>query len=268
MDGILKFNGRDPAERRTLLIGALSDAEAAALGAMRAETTRWRRAARWTDALAELAARPYERVVLAQARPGELPSDAPHQVRNLRPDVELLSIAGAWCEGELRTGKPWEDVPRVYWHQAPTWLNDATAPAAAKPLVEVATRSYESVGAWADALDALGYASVWSPRGRAPAMARRVGLAIWDGDQLDGLEADALGDFCRERRAHGCPAIAVFDFPRGDAALCAQSIGASCVIGRPWTLESVTSAIDTALGRDARGHPFASISPLADAVAA
>lgn len=230
---------------RTLCVGSLSRDEEAAIARQVPASRLWRRAEGLLDAQQILGEQPIERILLAQARPGQLPPSAPQQLADWAPDAELLSLAGDWCEGELRTGKPLTDVPRVYWHQL---LGSTAATAASqRPLVLAAAPTYDAGQMWTDVLAALDYGCLATRRGRPEPLCSGERLAIWDGDQLDGREADRLADFCVLRRRRGARVIAVFDYPRGDVVQTALDLGACAVMGRPWTIEMLQQALSTAL---------------------
>ena len=60
-----------------------------------------------------------EVIVLAQAYPGQFSHEAVDRLRRAAPLARVLGLLGSWCEGEMRTGRPWPAAIRTYWHQ---WL--------------------------------------------------------------------------------------------------------------------------------------------------
>jgi DNA-binding NarL/FixJ family response regulator len=56
-------------------------------------------------------------IVVAQAFPGQFSHQAIDRLRRAAPLARVLGLLGSWCEGEMRTGKPWPGVIRSYWHQ-------------------------------------------------------------------------------------------------------------------------------------------------------
>lgn len=58
-------------------------------------------------------------IVIAQSYPAEFSHRAIDRLRRLAPLARVLGLMGSWCEGEVRTGKPWPAVIRIYWHQWP-----------------------------------------------------------------------------------------------------------------------------------------------------
>ena len=44
-------------------------------------------------------------------------------MRRAAPLCRFVALAGSWCEGESRSGRPLPAVPRVYWHQWSAWFD-------------------------------------------------------------------------------------------------------------------------------------------------
>lgn len=61
----------------------------------------------------------FDLIIIAQSRPGQYPLETVQQIQIKFPNSPIVSLSGSWCEGELRTGKPWPGVIRILWHQ---WL--------------------------------------------------------------------------------------------------------------------------------------------------
>lgn len=227
----------------TLVLGTLSPLEERAILRANPKSRCWRRMLSVDGCVRELQASKVQRVLLLQSRPNELPRDTPARLRTAQPDIQLLSVAGAWCEGELRTGSPWPDVERVYWRQLLAAASHGERHD--RRLTLVNARDYDSGRLWADVLEHVGHSSAWTRRGEAEPLVRGATLAIWDGDQLDGLEANQLAVFCAKRRLTATPVIAVFDFPRADMVQAAMHLGVSAVLSRPWKIEELSSTIDS-----------------------
>lgn len=66
----------------------------------------------------------YELIVLAQSRPGEITAADCNRLRQRFPLAAIVSLAGSWCEGEMRSGTPLATACRLYWHQAGNRLRD------------------------------------------------------------------------------------------------------------------------------------------------
>jgi len=77
------------------------------------------------------AATGYELIVLAQSRPGEITAAECDRLRRCYPLAAVVSLAGSWCEGEMRSGKPPATACRIYWHQAANRLRQDIARRAA-----------------------------------------------------------------------------------------------------------------------------------------
>ena len=58
-------------------------------------------------------------IVVAQARPGEFSHAGIERLRQSAPLARVVALLGSWCEGEVRSGKPWPAAVRTYWHQWP-----------------------------------------------------------------------------------------------------------------------------------------------------
>ena len=56
-------------------------------------------------------------VVVAQSRRDQYSNDAIEKIQAQFGATPIVAVLGSWCEGELRSGKPWPGVHRVYWHQ-------------------------------------------------------------------------------------------------------------------------------------------------------
>lgn len=56
-------------------------------------------------------------IVIAQAHPGVFRAADIELIHRTVPLAPLFALLGPWCEGEIRTGRPWAGVQRVYWHQ-------------------------------------------------------------------------------------------------------------------------------------------------------
>lgn len=191
------------------------------------------------------------RALLCQDRPGQLPPSLPDQLRQACPGVSLLSIAGSWCEGELRTGKPWEGVPRVYWHDfEATQVYGAAASArqatANRLAVGVDCVDIDTYQALTDALQPAGFNAVWLPRfGRRP-LASPADLGLWVGGQLGGLASARLAGFAAAMRDQAAATIALLDFPRHDEARLAARLGVAAVVGKPWDADRLCETLRSA----------------------
>jgi hypothetical protein len=192
-------------------------------------------------------------VIACHSRPGMLPLSLLEELRATspghKPNWEVVSLLGSWCEGELRTGQPWPNVPRVFWYNFRRWLNarpktvgraETLSPAGA---VLVAADDYESGAALVDALVAEGHSAFWAPdRGVLP-LARGVQAGVWVGGQLTGYAAQRLAKFQTELHARGAKTIALLDFPRLDEVEACEALGVSAVFGKPWDAVRLSQTI-------------------------
>ena len=58
-------------------------------------------------------------MVIAQSRRGQFSDVDVEEIIERNPGTPVVGLCGAWCEGELRSGRPLDGMVRVYWHQ---WL--------------------------------------------------------------------------------------------------------------------------------------------------
>ncbi len=174
---------------------------------------------------------PSEVVLLAQPRPGCDDQTAVDRLHAVAPLTRVVVVAGAWCEGELRTGRVLTGVLRLYWHELVPWWRDALArlaqgasPPWSAPLDNPRATRLPHVNAdigedplqrsgplWTVAIDASDYAvfealetalaphgwkAMWTPRHRATQHdCGPFHAAIWDGSQLAPRELQRLAQF-------------------------------------------------------------------------
>ena len=56
-------------------------------------------------------------LIIQQAWPGQTPAIELDRLAQRLPLTRVCTLAGSWCEGEMRTGKPWPAAVRMYGHQ-------------------------------------------------------------------------------------------------------------------------------------------------------
>jgi hypothetical protein len=208
-------------------------------------------------------ATPPEVLLLAQPRPGCVEQAAIDQFLAAAPLTRIVIVAGSWCEGERRTGRPLVGAVRLYWHEVPAWWRrnvtireaggtpdwshpvnsgcglvdagnvhrcvDASPMTIAIDAIDVAT--FETL---ADALRAFGVTCSWSPRGRGDVAG--ASAAIWDGGQLDPSECEALAALRARLGNNAVPIVALLDYPRAEHIREAQTLGAAVVLGKPYSV--------------------------------
>ncbi|MCL6505042.1 MAG: hypothetical protein K6T86_20390 [Pirellulales bacterium] len=214
-------------------------------------------------------------IVLVQSRPGEIAQQQVDALRRAAPLARFVGLLGPWCEGELRTGRAWPGVLRVYWHawplrweadraclaagRLPSWAQPETATEddralslapAALPAGRVAVWARDrSTAEWLhDACLALGQSPVYAaPEGDEPLEAD---AAIWDCPGVLCENEDALRRWVA--RVRPAQVIVLAGFPRWHDALAALAAQAACLASKPLRLDELAAAIR--LARAARGR--------------
>lgn len=209
-------------------------------------------------------------IVLAQSFPGQFTPEAVDRLRRLAPLARVLGLLGSWCEGEMRTGRPWPGAIRVYWHQWParaaqelarladgdgsSWALPVTASEEERALVAadvpieprsgaVAVRSPEfEMQAWlAEACRRRGYSTAWLRPGEVPEP-DRFAAGVFDAVECDGAELAELRRFSEALRP--APVIALLDFPRAEDRDRALTAGAAAVLSKPLAVEDLFWQLD------------------------
>jgi hypothetical protein len=220
-------------------------------------------------------ATPPEVLLLAQPRPGCIEQAAIDAFQAESPLTRIVVVAGSWCEGERRTGKPLVGAIRLYWHEVPAWWRrnlslrvagrtpewsspgdpgsaslipgnmpptcDAPFGTIAVDAIDVAT--FETL---ADGLRTFGMNCVWTPRGRG--VVAGATAAIWNGGQLDPSECEALASLRARLDAEDVPIIALLDYPRAEHIEQAHALGADAVLGKPYSVLSLFLEVSRAMG--------------------
>jgi hypothetical protein len=222
---------------------------------------------------------PPELIVVAQSRPGAIAARQVEALRRAAPLAGIVALAGSWCEGETRTGRPWPGVERLYWYEFAAWWRRQLALRAAgrcpdwarldggrlqspnsrglkgettsrpswRGLVSLDVPIRETADALADVLHRAGYATAWQSARTSTPTVRGAVAGVWEGGQLNEREADDLAKACHRLAADGAPVVTLLDFPRRDCVDRALKLGAAVVLGKPWfnhelvaTLQSLT----------------------------
>ncbi len=204
-------------------------------------------------------------IVLAQAFPSQFLDHEVEHLRRLAPLARVLALLGSWCEGEMRTGRPWPGTVRVYWHQFPAqcgrelerlragehsvWGLPVTATdeerlllSAQEPftkhagLVAIHTHRGEIEEWLSAACRASGYATVWL-RPPRPTHVEGALAVIFDGTDGHRVEHERLKRLAESFA--GTPIIALLDFPRIEDHRRAKSAGAAVVLSKPLQLDDL-----------------------------
>jgi len=218
-----------------------------------------------------------ELIVVAQAYPSQFPQQVIDRLRCLCPLSRVLGLMGSWCEGEMRTGRPWPGAIRIYWHQwlprcgqqlaqmarneCSVWNLPVTATeeerlllAAGQPLgdcrglVAIYSRCYE-IGNWLSAaLRSRGCSTVWL-RPPHPARVEGAAAAVFDGSELNDTQFDELKHL--SSALNPAPILALLSFPRIEDHRRARSAGAAAVLSKPLQLGDLFWELDRVLGASA-----------------
>jgi len=215
-------------------------------------------------------------IVVAQSYPAQFSHGEIDRLRRLAPLARVLGLMGSWCEGEMRTGKPWPAAIRIYWHQWPPrchlqlqrlqqgrcteWGLPITATEEERLLLSAEPRAADRQGLiaihtsssimedWLSAaLRGRGYSTVWL---RPPRLARVEGAAaaIFDGSHCRCREFDELK--LLSATLTSAPIVALLDFPRIDDHRRALSAGAVAVLSKPLHIDDLYWQLDRVLDED------------------
>ena len=228
-----------------------------------------------------------ELIVVAQSRPGSIGGQCLETLRRSSPLAGIVALAGTWCEGETRTGRPWPGVQRLYWYEFSVWWQRQLAlraagrcpdwsrpddpryrtefsnpprsePGRPRPRrgpILLHTSHRETAHALADTLRRIGHATAWQQTGRTTPTIRGAIAGIWEGGQLSDREADDLSQFCRRLSAEAAPIVALLDFPRRDRVERAIELGAAAVLGKPWLNADLVATLQAVV--ESKKHSFA-----------
>ena len=222
-------------------------------------------------------------IMVAQSRPGQF---SPQQVERLHaasPLSRLVALAGSWCEGELRSGRPCAGVIRVVWHQWQPRLIPFLHPGSApvpnlwklprtasldeqlastvgplwprrEGLIAIHADARETFQTLSEACHEGGYATVWYPQKQVVA-ASGVVAALADGISCDASGLRFLRHVVQLHRP--APVIAVLDFLRRQDYELAQAEGVGAVLAKPFLVHDLLWHLDNtiALSRPAEGLP-------------
>jgi hypothetical protein len=203
-------------------------------------------------------------IVVLQSRPGEFSQEQIEALHRRAPLARLIVLAGAWCEGELRSGRPAHGVTRILWHQwrerLPRELELATSPRTTSEaesllrtipqrtesdcgLVAICTRRRESFAALVEACLVAGLRGVWQ-QPQAPRVVDGADVLLIDGwESIEGPRLLARGSI---------PAVLLLDWPRPEDLIRAAGQKIDRVLGQPAQLADLVAAMRDVIG----GQPF------------
>ncbi len=202
-----------------------------------------------------------EWILLAQPIPGNFEQDEIEQLRRVAPLAQIAIVAGTWCEGELRTGKPLAGVQRFYWYEFASWWKSQSTSTNSSPCLDgplsarsCVTNSQHSLGgalaihtptlasfeALAGALASDDLKCVWM---RADAeLPQEITTAIWDGNQLDPKEFAQLKKFAAAVQELQASLIVLLDFPRKEHLDQLHALGCRTILGKPYIVNELAAA--------------------------
>jgi len=217
-------------------------------------------------------------IVIAQSYPAQFPARSIEHLRRLAPLARVVGLLGSWCEGELRTGRPWPATIRTYWHQweprcteqlgrlgrgeSSAWglpvtateeerlLLQAAGSRRRRGLVAIHTHSFEMQDWLSSACRSCGMSTVWL-RPPRPARVEGATAAIFEGSDCREEQLDELRHLAAALRP--APIVALLDFPRIEDRRRALSAGAAAVVSKPLQLEDLFWEMDRALEGSAAG---------------
>lgn len=194
-----------------------------------------------------------------QARPGSVRQADVERLHRLAPLARLLILAGPWCEGELRSGRPPRGVTRILWHQwrlrlprelgrlpnpqRPRTCSQAelllgTLPTqvqrcAPRGAASVCTDCRESFESLADVCRLVGLRPVWQ---------QHQSLLHDDGPAVVVAKGwQALAAVPRDEAQP--PVILLLDWPRPDDLTRAEQLGVRHVLSRPLLITELLAAL-------------------------
>ncbi|HTU27541.1 MAG TPA: hypothetical protein VMF30_19180 [Pirellulales bacterium] len=227
-------------------------------------------------------------IVIGQVWPGEIGHAELARLRQAAPLARLCGLLGSWCEGEMRSGRPWPGAWRVLDHQWPqrgnrqlaalaaaggsVWNLPVTATAEEQLLHEIqlpvggSTRRASAGGkrgtvvavaavadmggALADACRSIGFeAVVWRDLpGETHESPLAAAAVLWDARAEEAGRSELVE---RLRRAtEGAAVVALLGFPRPDEIERATAAGVAAVVSKPFLLADLAWQLDRVARRD------------------
>jgi CheY-like chemotaxis protein len=209
-------------------------------------------------------------VLFAQSRPGQFAQADVEAIHARSPLSRLVVLLGSWCEGEMRTGKPWAGVVRIYWHQwaarmipeltpghtdlGGVWRLPRTASGTeqlahaaegswrrGQGLVVIHTRLFCDYRALSDACLAGGYSSTWDHPHCASFAAGTAAVLC---NLIGGAPDEAALVALLARRYAPAPVITLLDFLRSDDRHRMLDAGAAAVLAKPFLVGDLLWIID------------------------
>jgi CheY-like chemotaxis protein len=215
---------------------------------------------------------PFDLVVVAQHRPGEHLHATFDDLRALAPLSPIVCLLASFCEGEMRTGRPWPGAVRVYAHQFvsrlgaelarqypsgnTTWAPPFTAtdedrlvagPQSMPKLTgraAVISRDRQMASALCDALQAAG-ALATSYSDQLVEFDDNADIIVWDCSAGFAASRDIFDRLVQDLPE--IPKVALLGFPRAHDIVDAMAHGACAVISKPFLVEDLLWQLHDAL---------------------
>jgi hypothetical protein len=210
-------------------------------------------------------------ILLIQSRPGQIADRDVERLHAAAPLARLIVLVGPWCEGEMRSGRPWPGVVRIPWgawqlrlmHELGLSEQDGS-PAAALPrtvtaaerieinlaaldarecicrTAAICTSSRANFESIADIIDQLKIRSVWHSS-EPGELHPQADLVIFDGWDQVPMEVDLLSG---ANHNSSSPRLLLLHFPRPDDHARAASLGIANILAHPLLVTDVWSALD------------------------
>lgn len=209
-------------------------------------------------------------IVLAAPHRGCAELTGVEELHAAAPLARMVSLLGAWCEGETRSGRPLRGVARVSWLNFVPRASDAFCvlpgeadyagwrlPRTAAPLdvfqqtrtprisqttsraaIAVVAPGGEDFRALADALATIGCDATWCRDGNLPPDAEGV---LWQAASLSPASRQTWA--AMRESAESRPFVALLDFPRWHEAAELFELGAVTVLAKPFLLGDLRHAL-------------------------
>lgn len=208
-----------------------------------------------------------EVVVVAQSRPGMVGQREWLRMRRNAPLAGFISLAGSWCEGETRTGRPPLGVERLYWYEFPAWWrrqlatrnvggcpdwarhDEVLMPQMESVLrgqhVAISAEHWDTAAGIGDAISAADGEWMWVRE--TDDSPQSITAGVWIGGHLGDAELRRLTAFCTTLESLHAPVVALLDFPRHDRREAALRAGAGAVLGKPWLNADLVATLQQAI---------------------
>ena len=212
-------------------------------------------------------------ILLVQSRRDEISQFQIERLHRAAPLARLLGLLGSWCEGEVRSGRPWAGVKRVYWHQwtpqlvtsdiegpsrpASTWALPRTATSAERLLrsrqvdraprggmIGISALSFTDFDTLADVCKVAGFSARWLKDPRTVQLGDREAI-LCDGGTSHRHDLHRIEELIRQ--FPGVPLVAILGYPRLEDQQRALAAGACGIISKPYLVGDLLDELDRAV---------------------